>query len=66
MTGRFIFQSLSGYVFYAEYAPEGWNPLLYSICYNGAYIYAEAAITLVILAIPAVHKAIERVKNTLN
>lgn len=65
VTGRFIFQSLSGYVFYAEYAPEGWNPLLYSICYNGAYIYAEAAITIVILALPPVKHAVERVKNSL-
>ena len=65
VTGRFFFQSLSGYVFYAEYAPEGWNPLLYSICYNGAYIYTEAAITLVILAIPAVRKAIDRVRNSI-
>ncbi len=63
VTGRFIFATISGYVFYAEYAPEGWNALLYSICYNGAYIYVEAIITLVILAIPAVRKAIDRVRN---
>ena len=63
ITGRFVFSTLSGYVFYAEYAPEGWNPLWYSICYNGAYTYAEAAITLAILAIPAVRKAIDRVKS---
>ena len=65
VTGRFIFQSLSGYVFYAEYTPEGWNPLLYSICYNGAYIYTEAAITIVILLVPAVKNAIDRIKNSM-
>ncbi len=65
VTGRFIFQSLSGYVFYAEYAPEGWNPLLYSIAYNASYIYAEAAITLIILAVPPVKHAIDRVRNSL-
>ncbi len=64
VTGRFIFQSLSGYVFYAEYAPEGWNPLLYSIAYNASYIYAEAAITLIILAVPPVKHAIDRVKHS--
>lgn len=64
VTGRFIFATISGYAFYAEYAPEGWNPLLYSACYNGAYIYIEAAITLVVLAIPAVSHAIDRIKNT--
>ena len=65
VTGRFIFSALSGYVFFAEYAPEGWNPLIYSICYNASYIYIEAAMTLVILVIPAVRHAIDRVRNTL-
>ena len=65
VTGRFIFASLSGYVFYAEYAPEGWNPLLYSICYNGSYIYVEVAITLIILAVPAVRHAVDRVQKSL-
>lgn len=65
VTGRFLFSTLSGYLFFAEYAPEGWNPLFYSACYNGSYIYIEAAITLIILIIPAVEHAIERVKNSL-
>ena len=65
VTGRFIFSTISGFVFFAEYAPEGWNPLFYSACYNGSYIYIEAAITLVILAIPATEHAIERIKNQL-
>ena len=66
VTGRFIFATLSGFVFFAEYAPEGWNPVVYSACYNGAYIYIEAAITLVILLIPPVENAIERIRNTFN
>lgn len=64
VTGRFIFSTLSGYVFFAEYAPERWNPLVYSICYNASYIYIEAAITLVIIVIPAVRHAIDRVRNS--
>ena len=35
----------------------------YSFTYNGIYIFAEAAITLVILAIPQVKKAFEQVKK---
>ncbi|MCR5590863.1 MAG: energy-coupled thiamine transporter ThiT [Lachnospiraceae bacterium] len=66
VTGRFIFSSLSGYIFFADYAPEGWNPLVYSLCYNGSYMYIEAAITLVIIVIPPVEHAIERIKRTLN
>jgi thiamine transporter len=63
VTGRYVFATLSGYAFYSEYAPEGWNPLIYSACYNGAYIYIEAAITLVILLVPAVKHAVDRVKQ---
>ncbi len=65
VTGRFIFAVISGVAFFGEYVPEGWNPLIYSMCYNGAYIYIEAAITLIIVTIPAVTHAIERVRNTL-
>ena len=63
VTGRFIFSAISGYVFFAEYAPEGWNPLIYSIAYNASYIYIEAAITLAIMLLPPVGSAIERIKN---
>ncbi len=66
VTGRFIFSTISGFVFFAEYAPEGWNPLVYSASYNGSYIYIEAIGTLLILIIPAVSHAIERVRNSLN
>lgn len=61
ITGRFLFAVLSGVVFFAEYAPEGWNPLVYSMAYNGLVIYAEGIITLIILCIPAVKKGIDRV-----
>lgn len=60
ITGRFIFSTISGAVFFAEYAWEGWNPFLYSAVYNGIYIYAEGVITVIILMIPAFRKAIDR------
>ena len=67
VTGRFVFATLSGVVFYAQSAHDaGWNNVfLYSVCYNGSYIYTEAVITLIILAIPAVKHAIDRVRNML-
>lgn len=61
--GRYVFVVLSGWIFFAEYAWEGWAPLPYSLVYNGIYIFAEAAITLVLLAIPAVRKGIGSVKK---
>ncbi|WP_051227003.1 energy-coupled thiamine transporter ThiT [Butyrivibrio sp. MC2013] len=60
--GRMFFAVLSGIVFFGMYAPEGQSVLIYSLSYNGLYIMAEAAITLAILAVPAVRKALVRVK----
>ena len=64
--GRFLFSTLSGIIFFAEYAPEGWNPVLYSMAYNGSYIAAEGAMTIILLAVPAVHMALNRVKREVN
>lgn len=61
--GRYVFVVLSGWIFFAEYAWEGWLPLPYSLVYNGIYIFAEGAITVVILLIPAVNKGIATVKK---
>ena len=63
VVGRWVFSVISGVAFFAAYAWEGWNPFAYSLAYNGSYIFAEAAITLVLLAIPAVNKAFVRVKQ---
>lgn len=63
VTGRFIFAFLSGYLFFASYAPEGMNPLWYSFTYNGGYIYAEAALTVILILLPPVAKALASVKR---
>lgn len=62
--GRFFFSFLSGWVFFGEYAWEGWNPAAYSAVYNLIYIGAEAIITLIILSIPAMSNAMQRTKQT--
>jgi thiamine transporter len=64
--GRYVFAVLSGWIFFGEYAWEGWNPLPYSLAYNGAYIFAEALITIIILCIPAVSKAFFTTKRFAN
>ncbi len=61
---RFLCSFISGWVFFGEYAWAGWNPAAYSAVYNIIYIGAECAITLVIISIPAMHKAIESAKAT--
>ena len=61
--GRFVFAFLSGVLFFAAYAPEGMHPALYSTLYNGSYLLAEAIITLILLSLPPVHKALKHVKR---
>ncbi len=61
--GRFVFSALSGIIFFGMYAPEGMSPLVYSVVYNGSYLAAEAAITLILLAVPAMRKALAQVKT---
>ena len=57
---------LSDGLFFCMYAPDGMNPLVYSIAYNGLYIGVEGGATLIILAIPAVRSALGRVKVMAN
>ena len=64
--GRYGFAVVSGWIFFGAYAWEGWDPLPYSLVYNGIYIFAEAAITIVLLLLPPVKQAMARVKQTLS
>lgn len=56
---RFIVTAVSGYVFWSEYTPENFNPILYAVLYNGAYIFGEWGLTTVILFIKQVRVMIE-------
>ncbi len=58
--GRFICSFLSGWVFFGEYAWQGWSPAAYSAVYNIIYIGAEAILTILILQIPAVRNALSK------
>ena len=44
--GRFMASFLSGFIFYGQYAPEGVNPVWYSLTYNGSYMLAECIICI--------------------
>ena len=64
--GRFICSFLSGWIFFAVYTPEFFNSaILYSVVYNGSYIGLEAVVTLVVISLPPVNKALAYVKNNL-
>lgn len=62
--GRYFFSFLSGWIFFGMYAPDNFpNAVVYSLAYNGLYLGAEAAITIFIIALPPVNKALKRVKD---
>jgi len=62
--GRYFFAFLSGYIFFGAYAADyNMSAVVYSLVYNGIYIFTEAGITLILLAIPAVSKALARIRT---
>lgn len=48
LSGRLFMHILSGVVFFAEYAPEGMNPWIYSAGYNISFLGIEFIITTII------------------
>jgi thiamine transporter len=54
---RFLCHFVSGVVFFASYAPKGWNPFVYSAAYNAAYLVPSLVIALV--AVVALLRALE-------
>ncbi len=63
--GRYVFAVISGWIFFGEYAWEGWGAFSYSLAYNGAYIFSEGVLTVIFLSLPPVKKGLARVKRML-
>lgn len=61
--GRYLCHVISGYIFFASYAPEGMNPLFYTLVYNATYIAPELIVTVIVLCFPPVTNAIGQVKR---
>ena len=69
VVGRGFFHALGGYLYWMEYMPENFPKSLafaYPIVYNYGFLLAEAVITVIILLIPAVRKAIDQVGRQAN
>lgn len=49
--GRFMCHFISGVVFFAEYAPEGMSPMIYSITANATYLVPELIISCILLKV---------------
>lgn len=48
LLGRGLMHFLSGIIFFADSAPEGMSPIIYSLGYNASYIIPELIITLIL------------------
>ncbi len=63
---RGAFHALGGYLYWMDYMPESFPQSLksiYPIAYNYSFLLAEGVITIMILSIPAVSKALNQVKR---
>ncbi|MDD6201594.1 MAG: energy-coupled thiamine transporter ThiT [Lachnospiraceae bacterium] len=64
--GRFLFHCISGMIFYTTYVGDiGGNiaAIWAGILYNMTYIVPEAVLTIVLLLLPPVSKALARIKE---
>ena len=59
---RMCISIISGYLLFAEYAPEGMNPLLYTVLYNLLTIGVDTIICMIVYIIPPVRKAFNKMK----
>lgn len=63
---RGAFHALGGYLYWMDYMPENFPQSLksiYPIAYNYSFLLAEGVITVIIISIPAVAKALNQVKK---
>jgi thiamine transporter len=59
ITGRFIMHFISGVIFFASYAWDGWNPIAYSAAYNAGYLIPEMVISGFLIVIIVRLKALQ-------
>ena len=48
---RLICHIISGIVFFADYAPEGMNPVIYSVVYNTPFVLASYVLSAIVLTV---------------
>ena len=63
--GRYLCHVMTGFIFFSEYAGDQ-HPMVYSLLYNGSYIFPEAIITALLLLIPAVQGGLSEIKKLAN
>lgn len=62
--GRFVFSFISGMVFFGSAAVDyNMTAPVYSLCYNAMYMLPEAVLTVILILIPPVAKALDRIRQ---
>lgn len=59
--GRFVCSFLSGVIFFASYAPDNMNVIIYSLAVNGLIIGSETLICALVSLVPQVKSATRRI-----
>lgn len=55
---RFLCSFISGFVFFGQYAPEGMNPIIYSLVYNGSFMLPDTLICVIVTILPGMQSNI--------
>lgn len=61
--GRYLCAVLSGIIFFGAYAPESFNAVTWSLWYNLTYLAVEGVLTVVLLNVPQIRSAFERIRQ---
>ena len=57
---EFIFHFISGVLFFGQFAPEGWSPVLYSFIMNGSVVAGNLLVVLVILSLIPISRLVNK------
>ena len=57
---EFIFHFISGVLFFGQFAPEGWSPVLYSFIMNGSVVGGKLLVVLVILSLIPISRLVNK------
>lgn len=60
--GRYFSSFLSGLIFFASYAPENMNPIVYSLLVNGLTIGSDTLICFFVSFLPQIRNLVSRLK----
>lgn len=58
---KFIFHFISGFLFFGQFAPDGWSPALYSFVANASYVGSNLIIVIVLLLILPIDTVFKKV-----